>query len=73
MVFVVTNFLMLFRDMNLSLATVQKEKITHAQVSTIYWINVAITVLISAAILALAPVIAWAYDEPRSFEHRGAS
>lgn len=65
MVFVVTNFLMLFKDLGLSLATIQKEKITHAQVSTIYWINVLITVLISASILALAPAIGWAYNEPR--------
>lgn len=68
MVFVVTNFLLLFRDMNLSLATVQQKKITHAQVSTIYWINVAFTVAISLAILALAPAIAWFYDEPRLTE-----
>ena len=65
MVFVVTNFLMLFRDMNLSLATVQKERITHAQVSTIYWLNVAITFVIALVILALAPAIAWFYSEPR--------
>jgi PST family polysaccharide transporter len=65
MVFVVTNFLMLFRDLNLSLATVQQDRITHAQVSTLYWINVAITVLISAIVLSLAPAIAWIYDEPR--------
>lgn len=65
MVFVVTHFLELFRDMNLSLATVQKKSITHAQVSTIYWINVSICCVISASICLLAPAIAWVYDEPR--------
>lgn len=65
MVFVITNFLNLFRDMNLSLATVQREKITHSQVSTIYWINVAISCAIALAVLALAPGIAWFYSDPR--------
>lgn len=65
MVFVVTHFLELFRDMNLSLATVQKKSITHAQVSTIYWINVSICCVISVTIFLLAPAIAWVYDEPR--------
>ena len=65
MVFVVTNFLQLFRDMNLSLATIQKKEITHAQVSTIYWLNVGITCVISLLILASAPAIAWFYGDPR--------
>lgn len=65
MVFVVTNFLTQFRDLNLSLATVQKQHITHSQISTIYWINVAISAAIAAVVLALAPGISWFYDEPR--------
>jgi len=65
MVFAVTNFITLFQDMNLSLATVQRKDITHAQVSTIYWINVAITVAVVLAILGAAPGISWFYDEPR--------
>lgn len=65
MVFVMTNFLTLFRDMNLSLATVQRETITHAQVSTIFWINVAVSCAIAAALLALAPAVSWFYGDPR--------
>ncbi|MPY75481.1 MAG: oligosaccharide flippase family protein [Alphaproteobacteria bacterium] len=65
MVFVMTNFLTLFRDMNLSLATVQQEKITHAQVSTIFWINVAVSGTLALALLALAPMVAWFYGDPR--------
>ena len=65
MVLVVTNFITLFQDMNLSLATVQQKKITHAQVSTIYWINIAITLAIAVLIVAAAPGISWFYGEPR--------
>ena len=65
MVYVVTNFMVMFRDMNLSLATVQQSKITHPQISTIFWFNVAISALIAGGIAALAPGIAWFYGEPR--------
>ena len=65
MVFVMTNFLTLFRDMNLSLATVQKETITHAQVSTIFWVNAAVSLTIAVALLALAPAVSWFYGDPR--------
>lgn len=65
MVFVVTNFLGIFRDMNLSLATIQRSTITHQQVSTIFWVNVAVSAIIAMMVAALAPGIAWFYDEPR--------
>lgn len=65
MVFVVTNFLTLFRDMNLSLATVQRRTINHAQVSTIFWFNVGVSGVIAGAIMAVSPGIAWFFDEPR--------
>jgi PST family polysaccharide transporter len=65
MVFVMTNFLTLFRDMNLSLATVQKQTITHPQVSTIFWINAAVSVAIALGLLALAPGVSWFYGDPR--------
>jgi PST family polysaccharide transporter len=65
MVFVMTNFLTLFRDMNLSLATVQRQTITHAQVSTIFWINAAVSLTIALALLALAPAVSWFYGDSR--------
>ena len=65
MVFVVTNFLTQFRDMNLSLATVQRPTISHPQVSNIFWFNVGISAVIASTIMILSPGIAWFYDEPR--------
>lgn len=65
MVFVVSNFVTLFRDMNMTLATVQKEKITHAQISTIFWVNAAVSCAITLVLIALAPGIAWFYGDPR--------
>lgn len=65
MVFVVSNFVTLFRDMNMTLATVQKETITHAQISTIFWVNAAVSCAITLVLLALAPAISWFYGDPR--------
>ena len=57
----VLSFFELFRDLWLSMATVQRQKITHAEVSTLFWINIAISVLVLLAILALAPAFARFY------------
>lgn len=65
MVSAVTGFLMMFSDMGLPLATVQKENIDHAQISTLFWINLAFSFGTALIIVGLAPVIAWFYHETR--------
>jgi len=64
MVVPLTEFVLMFRDMGLSAATIQKAQISHAQVSTLFWINVGIGVVLAMITAALAPVIAWYYGEP---------
>lgn len=64
MVAVVTNFVMMFKDMGLSMATVQKAEIDHAQISTLFWINVVISLVIMMIMAALAPVVTWFYGKP---------
>ncbi|MFB6264427.1 MAG: lipopolysaccharide biosynthesis protein [Bradymonadaceae bacterium] len=68
MVVAVTGFLEMFKDMGLSAATVQREEITHEQVTTLMWVNVGISVLLMIGTAAAAPVLAWFYEEPRLFE-----
>lgn len=65
MVTTVTSFLRVFKDAGLSIATVQRERITHAQVSNLFWINIAVSALSTLTVVALAPVIAWFYHNPR--------
>ncbi len=65
MVTVVIGFISLFKDLGLSTATIQKEGITHHQVSNLFWVNVAISAAIMLLTIALAPAIAWFYGEPR--------
>jgi hypothetical protein len=65
MVAVVIGFVSIFKDMGLSAATIQKEEITPAQISTLFWVNVAVSAAVMLVTAALAPVIAWFYKEPR--------
>ncbi|MSU20360.1 MAG: lipopolysaccharide biosynthesis protein [Pedosphaera sp.] len=65
MVTTVTSFLRVFKDAGLSTATVQQESITHAQVSNLFWINLAISGLCCLIVAASAPAIAWFYRDPQ--------
>jgi PST family polysaccharide transporter len=65
MVLAVTNFVRIFRDVGLSMATVQRAEISHAQISTLLWINTAVGVGLAALTAALAPMVAWFYGESR--------
>ena len=65
MVVVVTGFVSMFKDLGLSAATVQREDITSEQVSTLFWVNVALSVAVGLVTVALAPVVAWFYGEPK--------
>ncbi len=64
----IIGFLRIFREAGLSTATVQREGITHAQVSNLFWINVVVSGFVSLLVAAAAPVVAWFYREPRLVE-----
>lgn len=65
MVTTVTGLLYVLKDAGLSTATVQREKITQAQVSNLFWINLGISSLCAVVVAALAPVIARFYHDTR--------
>jgi O-antigen/teichoic acid export membrane protein len=65
MVTAVMGYLRVFKDAGLSTATVQREGITHAQVSNLFWINVVMSGAIGLILATCAPVVAWFYREPR--------
>lgn len=64
MVTVVVNFAMMFKDAGLSIATVQKERITHDQISTLFWINIIISTILGLCVLASAPLVSLFYGTP---------
>src|SRR5437667_3051610 len=65
MVTTVTGFLWIFQDAGLSTATVQRQEITDAQVSNLFWVNVGLGGVTTLFVAALAPVVAWFFREPR--------
>ncbi len=65
MVTAITNFVRMFKDIGLSTATIQKADINHTQISTLFWINVAIGLTLAVVTVALAPAVSWFYSEPR--------
>ena len=60
-----TNFVAMFKDLGLSVATIQKSNVTKEQVSTLFWFNIGFSVLITALTIGLSPLVAWFYGEPK--------
>jgi len=67
MVTAFTGVLTLFRDFGLSAAAIQKADVTEEQISTLFWINISVGVVLAILALAGAPAIAFFYREPRLF------
>jgi PST family polysaccharide transporter len=60
-----TNFVAMFKDLGLSVATIQKTEVSREQVSTLFWLNVGFSVAITVLTIALAPFVAWFYGDTR--------
>jgi PST family polysaccharide transporter len=63
MVTAVTGFLAMFRHAGLATPTVQREQITHAQVSNLFWINLTVSALCALILAALSPVLGRFYHD----------
>lgn len=67
MVTAVTGILGLIRDSGLSAATVQRETITRELISTVFWINLGLGVMVALFSIAVAPGLARFYGEPKVY------
>ncbi len=67
MVMAFTGVLNLFRDFGLSTATVQQVEITDDQISTLFWINILVGMILTVSLSVMAPVVVHFYREPRLF------
>ena len=65
MVGTVFSFVIIFQDAGLSVATVQSENISHSQISTLFWLGLALSIVIMLLVTIMAPLIAIFYGEPR--------
>jgi PST family polysaccharide transporter len=62
---VVTGFVAMFKDMGLSSATIQREEISTEQISTLFWINLGLSILVAMITASIAPAVAWFYGDSR--------
>jgi PST family polysaccharide transporter len=65
MVAPILGIVQLFTDFGLGHAVVQRANITQRELSTIFWLNIALSVTAAGLFAAMSPVIAWMYGEPR--------
>ena len=65
MVAVLLTLLEFFKDLGLSSATVQRAEISHAQVSALFWVNVALGLAAALITALVAPLVAWFYGQER--------
>ena len=68
MVAVVVGFLLAVGDMGLSVAVIQREKLERAQVDKLFWIGLAVQVVLAALTAAAAPLLGLLYGEPAVVE-----
>src|SRR4051794_26790278 len=59
MVASVMAFVSTMRDFGLPMATVQKQTLTHDELSGLFWLNLKLAILVAAVLTILAPGIAW--------------
>ena len=67
MVTVVTGVYEMFTSAGLSSATIQHANVTEEQLSTLFWVNIAVGTALALLCLVTAPVLASFYHEPRLF------
>jgi PST family polysaccharide transporter len=65
MVGILMGFVALFKDLGLASATIQREELSEREVSTLFWLNLGLSVGVALLTAALAPLVAWFFGEPR--------
>ncbi len=65
MVTAITGLGQAFADLGLSEATIQCREIDHNQITTLFWINAAVGLMLMVATMALGPALGWFYRQPQ--------
>lgn len=65
MITVFSNIIIEFGTMRLADAVIQRKSVTHEQISTLFWVCVALCSVIACLFALVAPVLAWFYQEQR--------
>ena len=67
MVTAVSGIYSMFLYFGLSSATIQNDSITHEQISTLFWINMLLGMILGILLIATAPFLVYFYHEPRLY------
>lgn len=65
MAYPVIAFVQVFNDIGLGQAIIQRPTLVPAQVSALFWVNIAISCTLACAVALLSPVASWVYGEPQ--------
>ncbi|MBN1844392.1 MAG: lipopolysaccharide biosynthesis protein [Sedimentisphaerales bacterium] len=65
MIYSVSGLLALGKDLGLSVAAVQRDRLTSRQASTLFWLCLAASLVVALLTAGLAPAIAWFYGQPQ--------
>jgi len=65
MVTAFTGFVLIFKDLGFTSAVIQRNVISQKQISTLFWLNLGISLVISLFIVATGPLLVSFYHEPR--------
>jgi PST family polysaccharide transporter len=64
MAIVVIGFLQIFKDIGTTSAIIQRKHVTSSLLSSIFWMNILLGIVITGVLIAIAPLIAVFFDEP---------
>ncbi len=67
MIWIFLNFALLFMDMGVGQAIIQKQDISKEQLASLYWANIAIGLVVFGVTLAATPLAVALYSEPRLY------
>jgi len=63
----ITNFILLFSDIGLQQAVIQRLEITPNQINKIFWLTISIGIACTILLCLSSPLIVWFYHDPRLF------
>ena len=58
-------FMLIFQDFGFQQAIIQRAEVSDADLTGIFWVTMALGILLTAAIMALSPAAAWFYNDDR--------
>ena len=65
MVFPIVGAIQIFNDIGLGQLVILREKLDRPFVSSLFWLNLLVGLAVAIVVIALAPVAAWFFSEPR--------